>query len=631
MSDAWLNQFETRLDAIEREAALDAALYSNIQQLANSASAHLAETSDLDVLLVRPESSERFSAEGLSFPIAAAEHQSLLAAIERGTQFNTEDSAGEAKAVVHRITVVHALAKNLTLVLVARCGRLIAPEQSVAEGLQAIATVIGSFVSRQLLSQYETRIDKSSSILSLVNTLHLCKSSSDAANVLAQDGAAVLGNVRLTVCQPANGRARVAAVTGVKQPNAQSASVQAAETLVNSSGGDSAFESWVNLGNISSDDVSGKSADVVAAAATLMQSGVTQCRIIPLHQHGNDTDIRADIAVPAELHQLMIETFNHEDPPDETLVQQIVAASAAVFAATCQREQSWLPGVSSGRLKMRVLIAAAIFAFLSFWPADFEVEVNGRIESSNQRKVFAAENGTVEDVLFVNEATVTRGQPLLTMSNPDMDLERQQVLGDIETTTARLASVRALRLTGGDAKSSGEEQLAMKQLENLQKQLQLIELQSAALQITAPFDGIVFLRNPQQELTGRPVQRGQLLFEVIPIDDTWRLDLKIPDHLVVYVNDAIDSGEEHPAIRYRIKAAPDQDWATNLTTVDNAVQLVDGQLVCHGTAELQSTTDQLLRPGTSVFARISCGRRSLCFVWFREVIEFWQQVRFAWL
>ncbi len=140
----------------------------------------------------------------------------------------------------------------------------------------------------------------------------------------------------------------------------------------------------------------------------------------------------------------------------------------------------------------------------------------------------------------------------------------------------------------------------------------------------------MFRNDPARELLKRPVQRGQLLLEVVPKHTVWELDLRIPSHLAPYVREHIASGVESPTIRYAMRAAPDQSWKTALSSVDNAFQVVDGQIVCMANAELKSLPTTEMRPGQSVVARIHCGRRSLGFVWFREVIEFWHQLRFAW-
>ncbi|MEO2019756.1 MAG: hypothetical protein ABGZ53_35940 [Fuerstiella sp.] len=128
----------------------------------------------------------------------------------------------------------------------------------------------------------------------------------------------------------------------------------------------------------------------------------------------------------------------------------------------------------------------------------------------------------------------------------------------------------------------------------------------------------------------RPVQRGQLLLEIVPADSSWQLEISIPDDRMSYVTNARHQSAELLPIRYVVRSAPERDWTTALTDVDNAVEVHDGQMSCRATALLTTLPQAKLRPGTTVTARIACGRRSLGFVMFREVIEFWGQVRFAW-
>ena len=233
-------------------------------------------------------------------------------------------------------------------------------------------------------------------------------------------------------------------------------------------------------------------------------------------------------------------------------------------------------------------------------------------------------------MLFKNEATVKDGQVLLQMSNPDLDLEQRRIQGEIDTTATKLASVQTRRLTG-DPSLSGDEKQLEQQLKNLTQQLTLVDQQIATLSITAPFAGTAFRRDAQRDLMSRPVQRGQLLLELVPENSQWQLELKIPDRLRGYVVKYRKSTDESPQIRYLVVSTPEQDWTTALTSVDNAIQVEDGKMVCRATAKLSNLPDIDLRPGTSVSARIHCGRRSLGFVLFREVVEFWYQFKFAWL
>ena len=611
MSQQWLHQFESDLDLLEREVSLSTGEYSVVFPMAELAVASLASGTGTKCWLVRKDAAEQILNDGHTAVVSTAEHARLMNATERGSSVLSQ-----------RLRVVHALARNLNFVLEVTYSELNGPQQSVLEGMQAVARLLAAFVSRDLLSQYEKQLARQTTLVDVVARLHESATISDVASVLAQDAAIVVDGCRLTLLIESENRYDVVAITGVRQPKLESASVAATKTLAVAVVAGRLPDSWLSMEGLAA-------GEFAASAAVLSDSGVRLFRAVSLKQVPETTALAADGVTVAAV--LALEVFEVSSIPDDSIVNQLKSVAGPVLDKLHLRERSWLARKFGGRNRRRWVFLAAVLTLLAFWPADFEVEVEGRIESSNRRRMFAPEDGTVDTVFFQNETAVVKDQTLLQMSNPDIDLERQRVLGDIETTLAKLASVQAVQLSGADANSSADEQLFEKQLDSLRKQLDLVEIQTAALEVVAPFDGTVFLRNSRKELADRPVQRGQLLFEIVPHVGAWQLNLEIPDHLLSYIDTSRIVGERGVSVRYRIRATPDQDWTTRLTKVDNAVQVQDDQLVCWGTANLKELPNVALRPGTSVVARISCGRRSLGFVWFREVVEMWQQFRFAWL
>ena len=107
--------------------------------------------------------------------------------------------------------------------------------------------------------------------------------------------------------------------------------------------------------------------------------------------------------------------------------------------------------------------------------------------------------------------------------------------------------------------------------------------------------------------------------------------MSIPDDVEAYVRSAIQTSEAPLQVRYFIRAAPDQYHTTSLKSLEDAVQIIDGQMICVGRADPGDLKTDNIRPGTSITARICCGKRSLGFVWFREIVELWQRFEFAWL
>jgi len=599
MTDEWLNQFEAQLEQLERAAQDRTLPFAELVLSATTALAVLAEDASLRMWLSRPQQLDRLAADGTTHRLPEHSEPNVTLAVERGHLFCEFDSG-------RRLFAASPLADQMSFVLAVDHSALNAPEDSVIQGTQAVAQIVGARVSQYLLSQYEQRLQGQSQLLSIMTRLQDSDSVQQAANIMAQDAAPILHSGRTSVLTRIDNRFELQAITGVTGPKAAAEIVQALQVAASDP---NASQAWMRL-----DSCDGPTSPEVRNAFSVLQRGGTQqLRVIPL------TD---DVV-------MIIENFADSQLPDDSTVQQLATAAGPVFHRHMDEQRSWWTRWLTTR-RQRWLVGVVLFvSFLTFVPTDFEVEVPGRILAANQQHIFAPENGTIDEVHFENESAVIAGQTLLKMSNPDLELELRRIQGDIDTTTAKLAAARASRLTSADARFSGDEQQLQKELENLTQQHQLVQQQAAALLVQSPLSGTAFRRDPQQELLARPVQRGQRLLDIVPDNAEWQLDLAIPARLLNYVTEYRRQSDKPARVRYLLRSAPQQDWTTQLSNVENAVQIQDSELVCRATAKLAQLPETDLRPGTSVLARIHCGRRSIGFVWFREVWEFWQQFQFA--
>lgn len=607
MSESWLTEFETQLQQLEIASTREGSFPDLIQKAAIALGALSSETK-LCQWLVRSESLEVLNSDGTTQRIRLESSPDVLQAAASGHVLREASGSVTCNCLL----TCHPLAETLSLVIGTDYNNLRCPQSSFLEGAQAVTDLVAAFVSRHLLSQYESRFQSHASLTELIAQLHQATTLRSAANVLVQDGPAVLGACRLSVLAKRDVSFRVEAITGVRNPESNSESVRAIQTFTNSLM--QAESTWCDVDNLSKD------ADLKAAAECLRQNGVSKVRVASLVAPGEEA-----------CSAVLIELFESSMLPDESTLQLLLNAARAPIARHYTRQQSLLTRVFTSRRSRWVTGVGLVALALGLIPVRFEVEVPGQIVSANQRHVFAPDDGTIDEVLFTNESKVAGRDVLLRMSNADLELQRQQLQGEIDTTKSKLAAVNVGRLTGGEASLSGDEKQLAQRLANLLQQQTLLDRQSEALEIRAPFSGTVFRPDPQLELHSRPVQRGQRLLEIVPEDPAWQLQLSIPSDLLNYVTAVRTQQTTGTAVRYMIRSRPEQNWETELSTLENVVQVEDGQTVCHAVAELTEVPGGALRPGTSVLARISCGRRALGFVLFREVIEFWQQIRFAWL
>lgn len=619
MSENWLQEFESRLEQLETAAKGDAVDTVVVLQRATSAVNALVSDAEVSVLLTRASSDDAANAD-MAAPIQTIiadqlhadgrlkRTDSAVLDLVRETliagQYFQAASDGERAVQL----VCTPIGQDQYCVLQAKFTSAVAGRRNLVDGLQVVSEILASVVTRHLLSQYDDRLHRQAALISLVNRLHTADSSKAAAVVIAQEGPAALGDCRISVLISRGGKPVAEAVTGIQVPNRDSEAVRAISEVAVSDD----FTDWRPL-----DEYEGQSGQPLA---TLQKHGVLHLRILQIRDEGSDELIAA----------IVIDLQQSESVPEEYMVQQLQSVAEGRLRQLLQHERPIAQRLIRSRKTRWTIAAAAILAVLVFWPTRFEVEVKGRIVSSNHRRIFAPEHCIVDRVLFDNEQSVENNAVLLELSNADIALELRRIDGEIATTDSQLTTTRANLLTKSDPEDSGREQRLLQQLNNLEEERSLINDRAKSLMLTAPFKGRVFRHNPQQELLLRPVQRGQLLLEIVPVDEKWHLELAIPDDLEAYVRERIQSYRKAPSVRYFVRATPDHYWSTSLTTMDDAVQMIDGDMICRGTAGLGNFPVKTLRPGISVTARIDCGNRSLGFVWFREVIELWRGIQFAW-
>ena len=114
------------------------------------------------------------------------------------------------------------------------------------------------------------------------------------------------------------------------------------------------------------------------------------------------------------------------------------------------------------RTRARIGMSAIVISLFLLWliPTDFEIEVSGQLFPTNRRRVFAPDDGIVDALLVESDDAVKTGQVLIRLRNPERDLELNRILGEFDTTQARLAAVRASRNSGGSqAGNSGSDEI----------------------------------------------------------------------------------------------------------------------------------------------------------------------------
>ena len=164
----------------------------------------------------------------------------------------------------------------------------------------------------------------------------------------------------------------------------------------------------------------------------------------------------------------------------------------------------------------------------------------------------------------------------------------------------------------------------------------LEERRKEKLSVIAPADGIIPDFKRMEILRGRPVKQGDHLFDVMNDKGPWHMELLVEEKRMGHVNKArVDmlgsSSTDELNGSFTIVSLPQSNFDCKLTAIASR-STIDQEL---GTAyELIAVAKEGValptqQIGSEVTARFECGKVSLAFYCFGDVVEFIQR-QFWW-
>lgn len=383
-------------------------------------------------------------------------------------------------------------------------------------------------------------------------------------------------------------------------------------------------------------------------------SGATELRIDLV---SNPHKIDDSIAV------LVSERFSGREKkhPSENEFESVLSDASKAISIAFTRHASGrarhLPGAidraTAIRWRWAKIGLAAVLLLLAWMPVELRVHAPGRLLPKVRQRLFAPVEGVITTVHATNGQNVFKGDLLVEIESPTLDLARQQVLSEIATSKVRLASLLAsrTRYSSGTNRSGGgagdfeaslggdlaaSEETLKAQLLGLEEQRMLIDQQRKRLRITSPIDGVVMRWDMNQTLSRRPVSAGQFLLDIVSSDGAWIIELDVPDAEIGYIDQAFS--KEAVDCRFRFRSNPSVSYAGQVATIDSVAELdgrgesvvrvivpVTDPLAVWSTEAMQDIS----RVNAGVLATIDCGRRPLILVYTRGLVR-WARVHLGW-
>lgn len=286
------------------------------------------------------------------------------------------------------------------------------------------------------------------------------------------------------------------------------------------------------------------------------------------------------------------------------------------------------------------LIGAALLSMFLI-PMDFDLQGNGKLKPTVERQVFAHADGEVDKVFIKHNDEVKKDQTLVRLKNNELEQQIQTTRGQYKQSLQQAYEWKrklnsATTLTESERiRLQQDYNQAEQEATNRQAELSLLEERQTKLQRLSPIDGVVTTWDVEKVLAARPVVTGQVLMTVADPNGPWEVEVMMPEKRMRYLDGAFktqgvykldEAGQKYLDVEIILMTGPDVKHYGKLyqPAVGQRAELdpEDGAVVrMRCVPNDQAMLEISRRAGARVMADVKCGKRSVAFVCFYEVIE----------
>ena len=264
--------------------------------------------------------------------------------------------------------------------------------------------------------------------------------------------------------------------------------------------------------------------------------------------------------------------------------------------------------------KLAGVSLVSLILFLCYATAPYRVSAKTALEASIQRAAVAPFDGYVKEAPHRAGDILRQGDVLCTLDDRFLKLdlrkrqseheqlvkERYRALAELDETKVRIVAA---------------------QLKKAEAQLALATHQLSRTEVVVPFDGVV-VRGDLSQSIGAPVERGDVLFEVAPLD-SYRVILEVDERDVA----RISVGQQgHLAL----SAFPGERLPFSIRKITPVSITSEGRNYFRVEAELSAESGTRLRPGMEGIGKIDIEERLLVWIWTHRAIDWLRLTLWSW-
>lgn len=254
-------------------------------------------------------------------------------------------------------------------------------------------------------------------------------------------------------------------------------------------------------------------------------------------------------------------------------------------------------------------------AFLWLATGDYRVSAKTVLEGAVQRTVVAPFQAYIEQAPVRAGDLVQAGQVLATLQDHDLKLDRLKWLAQKEQLTKEYRQAMAER-------DAAKVEIKAAETAQAEAQLALATDKLARTQITAPFAGVVVTGDWTQQL-GAPVEEGQVLFEVAPLDD-YRVVLQVDEREIAAI-------KAQQAGALLLTSIPNETFPFTVTKITPVSTAKEGRNFFRVEGRLTEAVPDRLRPAMEGVGKIEIDQRQLAWIWTHDVVDWVKLKLWAWL
>ncbi len=277
------------------------------------------------------------------------------------------------------------------------------------------------------------------------------------------------------------------------------------------------------------------------------------------------------------------------NPPLSATLRLLSLARRTRWERGARAFRSW---IASRRGVLAVIIAACLL-FLLGVPFPYKIDCQCQLEPVLRRFVAAPFDGQLLEALVEPGDVVQVGQSLA-------ELDGREIRWELTATCADLHRVEKERAGSLSTHDVGKAQIAQHEAERLRIKIELLEHRLQELDVRSPLEGVV-VDGDLERAQGMPVDQGQVLFEIAPLD-RMIVEVAIPESEIAYVREGMP-------VRIALDAFPQRRWTASLQRVHPRSELREKENVFIAQVPLEDA--QGLRPGMRGSASIAAGSHPL--------------------